>query len=197
MWEKMGLIVGRPRAGGAGTSNDGNSARRAFSEEKTFAEVTGVSEDLIRRLHIILQVMACGHQIDPHKFKGFCDETADLIVHLFEWYYMPVSVHKVLVHGPAVVEALPLPLGKLSEEAQEARNKDVRAYRLHNARKDSRLHTMMDQFGFLLVTSDPLISSVYLARRCRKGARARSQLHHEAISLLRPDLSDDSDSDGE
>ena len=65
MWEKMGLIVvGRPRARGAGTSNDGNSARRAFGDEKTFAEATGVSETLIRRLHIILQVMACGHQID-------------------------------------------------------------------------------------------------------------------------------------
>ena len=102
-----------------------------------------MSEDLIRRLHIILQVMACGHQIDPQKFKYFCDTTADLIVHLYGWYYMPVSVHKVLVHGTAVVQALPLPLGKLSEEAQEARNKDVRAYRLHNSRKDSRLHTIL------------------------------------------------------
>ena len=100
---------------------------------------------------------------------------------------MPISLHKVLVHGPAVVEALPLPLGKLSEEAQEARNKDVRAYRLHNARKDTRLHTMLDQFGFLLVTSDPLISSIYLERRCRRGARSRSQLTHETTDLLRTD----------
>ena len=60
----------------------------------------------------VLQVMACGHRIDPQKCKAFCDETANLIVQLYGWYYMPVSVHKVLVHGPAVVEALPLPLEK-------------------------------------------------------------------------------------
>ena len=39
---------------------------------------------------------------------------------------MPVSVHKILVHWAAVVDALPLPLGMLSEWAQEARNKDIR-----------------------------------------------------------------------
>ena len=40
---------------------------------------------------------------------------------------MPVAVHQILVHRAAVVDPLlPLPLGMLSEEAQEARNKDIR-----------------------------------------------------------------------
>ena len=96
-------------------SDNANSATRAFSEEETFAEVTGVSDDLVRCLHIILHVVACGHQIDPDNFQYFfCDATADLIVHLYGWYHMPVSAHKVLMHGSAVMQALTLPLGKLS-----------------------------------------------------------------------------------
>ena len=100
---------------------------------------------------------------------------------------MPVSVHKVLVHGAAVADALPLPLGMLSEEAQEARNKDVRSYRLHHARKDSRLHIIAEQFGYLLVTSDPKISSVNISARCR-GATAASSMSSEVLSLLRVDI---------
>ena len=84
-------------------------------------------------MHIILQVMASGHQIDSAQFSRCCDITAELCVTEYGWDYMPASVHKVLVHRAAVVKVLPLPLGLLSEEAQEARNKDVRSYCLHHA----------------------------------------------------------------
>lgn len=30
LWERLGLIVDRPKPGGSGTTNDGNTARRAF-----------------------------------------------------------------------------------------------------------------------------------------------------------------------
>lgn len=192
-WERMGLHVDQARPGGAGSSNDGNTARRAFRDERMFAEITGISEELIHRLHVILQVMASGHGIDPVKFGEYCDSTADLFVAEYPWYYMPVSVHKVLVHGAAVVDTLPLPLGMLSEEAQEARNKDIRSYRLHHARKDSRLHNIADQFGYLMVTSDPKISSINLSARCRRGAAAMSSLSREVMCLLRVDIADDSD----
>ena len=198
-WERMGLHVDQARPGGAGSSNDGNTARRAFREERTFAEITGIAEELIHRLHVILQVMSSGHSIDPVKFREYCDRTADFYVAKYPWYHMPVSVHKILVHGAAVVDALPLPLGMLSEEAQEARNKDIRSYRLHHARKDSRLHTIADQFGYLMVTSDPKISSINLSARCRRGAAATPSLSPELLCLLRvyttDDDSDSSDSD--
>ena len=198
-WDRMGLHVDQPRPGGAGSSNDGNTARRAFRDEKTFAEITGVSEELIHRLHVILQVMASGHRIDPVQFGKYCDSTAELYIAEYPWYYMPFSVRKVLVHGAAVVDALPLPLGMLSEEAQEARNKDVRSYRLHHARKDSRLHNIADQFGYLLVTSDPKISSVNLSARCQTGATVTANMSREVLSLLNVhfsgDVSDASDSD--
>ena len=90
---------------------------------------------------------AC-HGLQPlnqvQKLKDFCNETADLIVHLYGWSHMPVSLHKALVNGSSVEEALSLPLGKLREEAQEAHNKDFREFCLHNARKDTHLHTMLE-----------------------------------------------------
>ena len=38
----------------AGTSNDGNTARRAILDPKTFSEITGVDEETIKRLAVIL-----------------------------------------------------------------------------------------------------------------------------------------------
>ena len=47
----------------------------------------------------------------------------------------------------------------LSEEAEEARNKDYRRYRLMFSRKCSRTSTNTDVLHRLLVSSDPYISS--------------------------------------
>ncbi|CAI6355595.1 unnamed protein product [Macrosiphum euphorbiae] len=83
-----------------------------------------------------------------------------MFVTLYPWYYMPSSVHKVLIHGADVIRFAPLPIGKLSEEAQESRNKDYKQYREHNTRKNSRLNTNEDLIHILLISSDPYISSI-------------------------------------
>jgi len=51
-------------------------------------------------------------------------------------------------------------LGKLSEEAQEARNKDYKNIREHHTRKNTRLNTNEDLLHMLLVSFDPYISSM-------------------------------------
>lgn len=73
---------------------------------------------------------------------------------------MPPSVHKILIHGPEIVVNALLPIGQLSEEAQEARNKDFKLYRQNFSRKSSRSNTNEDIFNFLLLSSDPIISSL-------------------------------------
>ena len=73
---------------------------------------------------------------------------------------MPVSVHKVLWHGKAIIEHCILPIGQLSEEAQESRNKDNRRYRLQFTRKISREETNADLIKRLLISSDPYICSL-------------------------------------
>ena len=93
-------------------------------------------------------------------FDNYALETAKIFVNQYPWFYIPASVHKILMHGAQIIENAILPIGLLSEEAQEARNKDIKRYREHNTRKTSRLHTMQDLFNNLLISSDPLISSL-------------------------------------
>lgn len=42
---------------------------------------------------------------------------------------MPISVHKLLIHGPEIIASVLLPIGQLSEDAQKARNKDIKSSR--------------------------------------------------------------------
>ena len=78
--EKMGLPVDQPRAGGAGSSNDGNMARRAFADPETFSSITGVDYGLITRFSVILRTLACNKVVDADKFGEFALETAKLYV---------------------------------------------------------------------------------------------------------------------
>lgn len=59
-----------------------------------------------------------------------------------------------------IIASVLLPIGQLSEEAQESRNKDVKKYREGFSRKCSRRKTMEDVLNQLLVSSDPYISSL-------------------------------------
>lgn len=81
MRERLGLLADIPKSGGAGTTNDGNSARRAFSlsSQETFAELLGLELWLIRDLHIILCVISSGLPIDSNKFDGLPNGTWRLI----------------------------------------------------------------------------------------------------------------------
>lgn len=66
--------------------------------------------------------------------------------------------HKVLIHCESVIRYFSvLPLGQLSENAQESRNKDYKQFRLHHARQCSRVATNEDVLHALLYTSDPYI----------------------------------------
>jgi hypothetical protein len=48
---------------------------------------------------------------------------------------------KILLHGSEIISAALLPIGQLSEEAQEARNKDLKTFRESFSRKISREET--------------------------------------------------------
>ena len=138
------LVVDVPRSGGSGSSNVGNTARRAFRSHETFAEILGVDKGLVKRFFIILCVLSCKHPIDPDKLEIYCKDTFKTYVTHFKWYPMPAAVHKMIVHSHQVVRDKPVPIGLLSEEAQESRNKDVKNFREHFTRKYSRKVTNED-----------------------------------------------------
>lgn len=157
--EKLGLIVDKPKPG-FGCSNDGNTARRFFENAEVSSEITEVDVTLIKRFHTILITISSGYDINLEKFRSFALNTAKHFVNQYPWYIMPPTVHKVLIHGPEVISSALLPIGQLSEEAQEARNKDFKKFRESFSRKCSREKCNEDILNLLLVTSDPVISSI-------------------------------------
>ncbi|KAE8740778.1 hypothetical protein FOCC_FOCC013702 [Frankliniella occidentalis] len=80
---------------------------------------------------------------------------------------MPQAVHKILFHGADIIAASALAPGKLSDEAQESRNEDVRKFRDAFTRKCNSVATNSDLLKKLLVTSDHVISSFSVPRTKR------------------------------
>lgn len=78
----------------------------------------------------------------------------------YGWRNMPSTVHKILYHGEKIIQHSMIPIGDLSEEAQEKRNKDYRFFREHNTRKMSRCFTNEDLLTILLCSSDPYLFNI-------------------------------------
>ena len=156
---KLGLLVDRVKQG-VGTFNDGNTARRFFKNPNITAQITGVNENIIHRFSVILPAISSGQKINTEKFGHHAKETAELFVTLYPWYYMPVTVHKILIHGEKIIQNAIVPIGQLSEEAQESHNKEFRKFRECKPRKWNRKFTNEDILHNLLITSEPLISSL-------------------------------------
>lgn len=198
--EELNLLVDIPKQG-YGTTNDGNTARKFFRKYSVTSAITGVDEEFLKRLYVILTTMCSGYEIDVDAFTQYCMATAKLFVERYPWYYMPSSLHRILIHGPQIIKAAPLPIGMFSEEALESRNKDFRKYRESYSRKFSRSKTMSDVFCRLLLSSDPYISSL---SQCIGTRSNKEPLTKDVLSLLQePNLaasehhdSDTSDSDG-
>ncbi|KAB0803765.1 hypothetical protein PPYR_00735 [Photinus pyralis] len=178
--QQMGLLVDVVKQG-FGTTNDGNTARRFFREYEKSAEITNLDQNLLKRFADILQVISSGCAIKIEKFRIYCRQTAEFMVHLYPWFYMPASVHKLLVHGADICNYFGLlPIGILSEEAGEARNKDFRRVREFQTRKFNRVKTNEDLLHNFLISSDPYLSHI----RPKYSYAKKLNLIPEAIELL-------------
>ena len=92
---------------------------------------------------------------------------------------MPQSVHRLLVHGKDAVKQLSnlqVTIGESSEEALESRNKDHKYAREHHTRKISRSKTNEDQFHYMMVTSDPIISGLHSPQTEKRNSFPKSAL---------------------
>ncbi|KAI8122715.1 hypothetical protein CVS40_6479 [Lucilia cuprina] len=140
---QLGLIIDRPKPG-MGNYIDGNTARRFFKNYTLTSEIT--------------VVLSSKCTIEKNNFRKFCIETAKLYVSKYPWYNMSPTLHKILIHGPDIVCDSKLPVGILSEEAQEACNKTFKKVRENNARRCGGKENLEDIFNFLIVNSDPIIT---------------------------------------
>ena len=83
-------------------------------------------------------------------YNAYAIETTKMFVEEYGWFNMPMTVHKVLIHGTIIISSTLLPIGQLTEEAQEARNKDIRKYRQYHTRKSSRRNSNQNLLNRLL-----------------------------------------------
>ena len=117
-----GLIIDKPKPGFENT-NDGNTARRFFMKPELSGEITGLDINLIKNFIILLRTLSSGYDMNYYEFEKLCSETKTLYINLYPWYFLPVTVHKILVHSTEVIKTCLLPIVQLSEESQEARYK--------------------------------------------------------------------------
>lgn len=108
--------------------------------------IKGFDKELLKRLGNILSVLHCGHSIKIEEFRIYGLETAREFVRLYSWYYMPPSMHLILLHGHLIMKNFNFPIHMMSEEAQESRNKDIKRFREFHSRKTSRYILLMVLF---------------------------------------------------
>jgi hypothetical protein len=184
IWEQLALKVDFPKLGGSGSSNDGNTAGRAFSEkyQNKFAEILGLELWLVKGLSTIPSAINSGLPINTDKFGEYCSSLGNHYAQKYNWYHMPVTLHKLLLHGKEVVKGSTLPIGMLSEQAGESRNKLYRQFREFHTRKTSRKDNLSDVFNRSMDSSDPIVSNFLLDDR--KNKLKKHPLTHENIALL-------------
>lgn len=77
----------------------GNVARKAFANSGLLAEVLNIGKTLIDKLHINPITISYLQEINTDNLKKFCTDTYKLYVSLYPWYYMPSTLHRILIHG--------------------------------------------------------------------------------------------------
>lgn len=155
--DELGLRISAAVPGG-GNSNDGNTADVFFANVAIVSRITGLDEELLERISALLTVLNSRERIDAAAYRLYAEETRKLYIKLYDWYPLSPTLHKILVHGADIIKRSLLPIGMLSEEAQEARNKSIRKFRQFHARKFNRTVNLEDVFKRLMFTSDPVVS---------------------------------------
>ncbi|KAH1008162.1 hypothetical protein HUJ05_008743 [Dendroctonus ponderosae] len=126
-------------------------------------------------------------------------DTAKLYVELYPWHPMTPTLHKVLLHGHLIIKHALLPIGHLTEEAAEARNTHFRNCSLNYALKFSRLQCNTDIIIRLLLTSDPLLSSIRkpVLKKRAVFSKEALEMFHEPTFLDENHPDDDSKAETE
>jgi len=122
------------------------------------------------------EALSTGFQTNMTAFPEYSLETATPYIQEHSWFYMPVSVHKILIYGSEIISTAILPTGLLSEKVQESRNKDLKHFRWSHTRKNSRENTIGHLFHLRLASSDPLIKKSMAPTK-------KSRLHFSSVSF--------------
>ncbi|CAH0382639.1 unnamed protein product [Bemisia tabaci] len=154
----LGLNISKPKQG-FGSSNDGNTARTFFQKHEITSNITGLDHQLLVNFHVILRLLNCKEDLNLEKFDELTKETLSLYMAKYQWYKLPQTVHKILIHGSEVMRNFDFPVAFLAEDALEATHKDIRSERDGRTRKRSRVESNIDLMNRLALKSDPHVTS--------------------------------------
>jgi hypothetical protein len=155
--ERYGVVIDEPKSGGAGTSTTGGVVRKLFKDPEGLAEILNLDKDFVNRLTNILRILNQKHPVKEHEFEKYCEETYKMYCDLYNWYFMPPTLHKILKHSSAVMKTLPMTIGEMSEESAESTNRVLKHDKLHHARKISHKVNLLDVFNRRMARSDEVI----------------------------------------
>ena len=119
MHDEIGLLVDTPRAGGSGTSNTGNTARKAFQNKSNFAEILGIDPELIHRIHLKLIAVNADILLDLNSFREYGRQTAEFRVNKYPHFCMPVSLHQLFILSWEAIPYSPLPDSFFMEQSRK------------------------------------------------------------------------------
>ena len=63
-----------------------------------------------------------------------CIDTAEALIIAYPWYFLLSTIHKITIHGTAVIDHALLSIGEFEEEAAESNNKEIKKCRLQHSR---------------------------------------------------------------
>ncbi|KAG5681197.1 hypothetical protein PVAND_010654 [Polypedilum vanderplanki] len=180
--DEFGIIFEQPRTGGAGTTTNGNACRKVFAEPEKLNEILNLDLELVNNISIIVSLLHQLEDIDVEKFEKLCTNTHQKFFGpggIYHWYLLSPTVHKILAHSTQIMAVLPMAPGYFSEESLEAHHKIYKQFRLHFARKESRLANIKDVFLRAMDKSDPQFFtqsvSIRLERKISKPLPERAQ----------------------
>ena len=179
---ELTLAICEPRSGGLGSSNTGNTARKAFDHAEFFAiqiirepeenpeRVARASRLITMVRNIWIMLRSCIH-INVDKLQDYCDVARNIYEELFPWYPMSPTLHKVLVHIKEIIQYFPptITSGMLSEEATETANKDIKNFIEHHAPQHDLTARNLSVFTRFIVRSDPDVLAHEFPRKITKS----------------------------
>ena len=128
------MTILTPNRSSSENTHTGNLVRKFFLNPIQEASLLDLDKMLVRKISVILFTINCGFSINTEKYRKHCEETFDLYVELYPWFYMPQSVHCLLLHSVDTIDALSgLLIGETSKEGQESRNRDHLFAREHHS----------------------------------------------------------------
>ena len=156
-----GLKVDQVRQG-SGTTNSGNTGRTIFENPDLTSEITGVDKIICTNLSYMVRAINTGYKINTERFKKIGRETAERHVKLYNWFKIPVSMHRLWFHVPQIADAIhPVTIGQSSEEALESTHKCIIKALNNHCRQDSYEKMTLDIGHNRLINTDPAVTKYF------------------------------------